>query len=296
MWPTGLGLPFGPRPGAQDNIIATDFLNNYSPEDQLRLLQWEKDNGYTHVVVGPIVDSDGYHGKYTPNDWRGKFEEFLDILQTFWDNGQAPIVFIHPDGWTLEQTQELTPLFQSERAQRLMRIVVPTGWEPTRYGWSSWTWALFGKWARETWPNALVLLHTVTDVDAPVGEDSRGNDTGHPNAEGWARVAPYFHGWLVQNNAFESPTQIAPNGKTNFQNWQDQFNINVRGSLMQRFHQGYAGWPTFSAWGNSPLTIYAGEYAAYWVFWQNRLYSDAVKWGNAAMVAGAEGYLDGGSV
>ena len=295
MWPTGLGLPFGPRPDSPDNIIATDFFNNYSPEDQKRILQWEKDNGYMHVVVGPIVDSDGYHGKYTPNDWRGKFDEFLDVLQTFWDNGQAPVVFIHPDGWTLEQTQALTPLFQSDRAQRLMRIVVPTGWEPTRYGWSSCTWAAYAQWARQTWPNALVLIHTANDTDAPVGTDALCDDNGHPNAEGWARVAPYIHGWLVQNNAFEAPDQIAPNGKTNFQNFQDQFNLQVTGSLKQRFVNGYAGWPRTSAWGNQPLKVYAGEFAAYWVFWQNRLYSDAVKWGNAALAAGADGYLDGGS-
>lgn len=296
MWPTGLGLPFGPRPGSPDNIIATDFFNNYSPADQTRILQWEKDNGYTHVVVGPIVDSDGYHGKYTPNDWRDKFDEFLDILQTFWDNGQAPIVFIHPDGWTLAQTQALTPLFQSERAQRLMRIVVPTGWEPTRYDWSSCTWAAYAQWARTTWPNALVLIHTVTDTDAPVGTDALCDDNGHPNSDGWARVTPYIHGWLVQNSAFADPTGIAPNGKTNFQNFQDQFNPQVSGSLTQRFRNGYAGWPTNSAWGNQPIKVYAGEFAAYWVFWQNRLYSDAVAWGNAAVTAGADGALDGISI
>lgn len=303
LWTPRANLPHGPRPGKDDNILATDFFSSYSPDEQALALTVLKARGYTHAAVGPIVDSDGYHGQYPARDWRQDFDAFLDVLQLFWDNGIAPIVFIHPDGWTLDQTKELTPLFQSERAQRLMRIIVPGGWEPTKYGWSSVTWAAYGQWARQTWPNALVLLHTVADVDAPAGADELFNDDDHRanplgNAGAWGRVAPYFHGWLTQSEAFANPTAIGdPNhpDKTNFQNWQDLFNPHVRGSYADRFRNGYAGWPTSSAWGSGvPLKVYAGEYASYWCYWNNRPESESQDWGDAAMRAGADGFMDGG--
>jgi hypothetical protein len=217
-------------------------------------------------------------------------------LQYLWDHKLIPVVFLKPDNWTLEQTKELTPLLQSERAQRLIRIIVPAGWEPTRYDWSNATWIEFMKWGRAVLPNALCLIHTVSDVDAPVGTDSRGDDNGHlSNAEAWVRIAPYLHGWLTQTSTYERKDGIT-NGKTNFQNWVDLFNPSVSGSYADRFRHGYAGWPTFSAWGNSPMKVYAGEYLAYWTFWQNVPKEESRKWGDAAMGAGADGYLDGGTV
>lgn len=312
MWPLGTAstcgaLPFGPRPGQADNVIATVFLPNYSTEQQECIVAELRARGYTHAVVGPLVDSDGYHGIWTPNDWRGaNWERFLDTLQFLWDHGLTPVVFIHPDNWTLEQTQaELTPLLRTPRAQRLIRVAVPAGWEPTRYGWSSCTWAAFAQWGRQTLPNALILLHTVTDVDAPAGSDERCNDDDkHWNPDGnagaWNRVAPYLHGWLTQSAAFETPDVHGdPNHseKTNFDNWQDNFRAGVSYSYANRFHRGYAGWPTSSAWGAGiPLLIYAGEYSAYWKFWAHRSEAEGVKWGDAAMAAGADGYLDSGSV
>lgn len=306
MWPQSQGdcgnFTIGPRPGQDTNIFATDFLSSYSEAEQDCGIAMLKARGYTHVVMGPLVDSDGYHGVWVPRDWRGlAFQEFLDVAQKFWDNGLTPVVFIHPDGWTLERDKsEFTPLLQDPRAQKLIRAVVPHGWEPCKYECSSQTWREYGRWARESLPNALVLLHTVADVDAPVGTDSLGDDNGHPNAEGWARVLPYYHGWLTQSSAFADPAGHGDPGqptKTNFQNWQDLFNPNIRGSYRDRFEHGYAGWPTFSAWGpNHPVTVYDGESSAYWRFWANRSEAEGVQWGNAAIAAGAAGYLDGGSV
>lgn len=307
MWPSAsrcpsLRLPFGPRPNQPDNIIATDFFANYSPEDQNAILDCLRSLGYTHVVMGPLVDSDGYHGQYQPHDWTQHFDQFLDTAQTFWDSGLTPVVFLHPDGWTFEETRDrLTPLLMQPRAQQLLRIVVPTGWEPTRYGWSSCTWAAFAQWARETLPNALVLIHTVADVDAPVGTDARCDDNGKPNGEGWARVTPYIHGWLIQNgdnggSYSQSPAQNPSLAK----NFAAQFKADGDGAAQHSIgwhFAGNAGWPTNSAWGpHIPIRLYAGETTSYAGYWQNMPEDARIQWGDLAIASGASGYLDGGTV
>ena len=304
MWSARLDLPFGPRPGRADNIIATEFFEDYSNADQIRILAALKARGYTHVVVGPLVDSDGYHGQYRPHDWRGaEFDRFLDELQTFWDNGLAPIVFIHPDGWTFERTRdEFTPLLRKERAQRLVRIVVPTGWEPTRRGWSSCTWAAFAQWARQTLPNALVLIHTVSDADAPVGTDWRCNDDDRPwnptgNARGWKRIAPFIHGWLIQNGPYE----VSPDAdRALARRFAAQFKVDADGadqhSIAWHFKDA-GGWPRDSAWGSGmPILLYAAEQTAYASYWKNFPEAGSRAWGDLAIAAGADGYLDGGTV
>lgn len=312
MWPNasacpGLLLPFGPRPGQPDNIIATDFFANYSSSEQLAIVNCLRSRGFTHVVMGPIVDAGGYHGQYAPHDWHWEdaahltgdnFDKFLDIAQYFWDHQLTPIVFVHPDGWTLDETTSaFTSLLQLPRAQKLIRIVVPTGWEPTRYDWSSCTWAGFAQWARQTLPNALVLLHTVNDVDAPAGTDSLCDDNGKPNGEAWARVAPFVHGWLIQNGAYKTAPDADPVLARNFAS---QFMANGDGASLHgpRWHfvNGISGWPTTSAWGNQPIRLYAGETTSFEGYWSNMPEAWRVAWGDLAMRSGADGYLDGGTV
>jgi hypothetical protein len=279
MWSARLDVPFGPRPRRPDNVIATAYFDNYSPGDQTRIIAALKARGYTHVVAGPLVDTGGYHGQFHPHDWRGAaFDRFLDQLETFWDNGLAPIVFIHPDGWTFERTRdELTPLLRQERAERLIRIVVPTGWEPTRHGWSSCTWAAFAQWARQTLPNALVLIHTAAEADAPAGRDARCSDRDAISA--WARVAPFIHGWLIQNGPYATTPQADP-------------------ALARKFAAQFAANPARdSAWGAGiPIRLYAGEQTAYSSYWRNLPEAASRAWGDLAIASGADGYLDGGTV
>jgi len=281
MWSARLDVPFGPRPGHPDNVVATTYFDEYSPADQARIVAALKARGYTHVVAGPLVDTGGYHGQFHTQDWRGaRFDRFLDQLQAFWDNGLAPVVFIHPDGWTFERTRdELTPLLRQPRAQRLIRIAVPTGWEPTRHSWSSCTWAAFAQWARETLPNALVLIHTVADADAPSGRDARCTDV--DAAAAWTRVAPYIHGWLIQNG----PYAAAPNADSRrAQTFAAQF------KEQRRITRD-------SAWGPGiPILLYAAEQTAYTSYWKNLPEAASRAWGDLAMASGADGYLDGGTV
>jgi hypothetical protein len=224
-----------------------------------------------------------------------QWDFYLDRLEEMWDAHVKPIVFIHPDGWTFEQTRDaFTPLLQQPRAQRLIRIVVPTGWEPTRYDWSSCTWARYAQWARQTLPNALVLIHTVSDVDAPVGVDELCNDNNNPNgnADGWARVAPYIHGWLIQNGPYPAAPANDPEHKQPFC---DQFNPDVAHTVAWEF--AHNGWPMFSAWGNGiRIRLYNAENTAYVSYWQNLPEDASRDWGDLAIACGADGYLDGGRV
>ena len=299
MWTTRWDGAYGPRPGQPDNILATVFYEAYEPSERQRMLEIYKSRGYTHAVTGPLAGGDCYHGQFpcrTAVPTQAEFDAYLDTMQEWWDAGIIPIHFAKPDNWSLADMEQLDQYYRQPRAQKLLRVVVYTGWEPTRYGWSNATWVRFLQHAAELFPNALRLVHTVTDVDALVGEDENGVDTDRlSNAESWHRVTPYLHGWLVQLGAFECAACIADNGQTNFQNFKDIFNPTLRGSYPDRFQHGYAGWPTFSAWGQGqPLRVYAGEYAAYWSYWNNRPEAEAQDWGDAAMAAGADGYLDGG--
>ncbi len=297
MWSTKANLPsdwkrLGPRPGSPDNVFATDFLADYSPQDQVAGCQLLRAKGYTHAVVGPLVDSDGYRGMWSPNDWRGRWEEFLDLLQFLWNEGLAPVVFVHPDDWTFTQCmRDFSALLSQPRAQRLIRIVVPTGWEPTRYGWSSWTWQTFFLWAATVLPDALMCLHTVPDTDAPGGTDALGNDDGKGNGSVWRRVAPLVHCWLMQTEPFD------PANATALRNFCDTFRGDVFRSTRNHFLTGYDGWPQGSKWGPTiPLTLIAAEYQSARIVNQNGPEADAIAIGDAVMAAGADGYLDGGSV
>ena len=318
MWTVRGPWAYGPRPAQPSNITALEYLHVYGDNptspDPKHLTQTQKDIlatyksfGYTHCCYGPIYGQ-AYHGLYPDVQFNtpAMFEQWLDWLQVFWDNGLAPVCFIHPDNLTFDETKAMyDPLIRGNaRAQKLMRIVVPTGWEPTRYDWSSYTWAKYFEWMKELLPNALLLLQTVPDVDAPCGKDELGDDeadqaAGNPTHDvrvnAWRRLCPLIHGWLNQSGAFEHPDDHNdPNNPqfTAFDNWANGFDKTYKGSYYDRFHNGYAGWPGNSAWGNEPIKIYAGEFCSYWEYWQDRAYSEGVAWGDRALKVGADGVLD----
>lgn len=294
MWTARLNIPYGPRPNQPDNILAMDYYEWYDVPTRARMIAEYKRHKYTHAVTGPIVDPGGYHGAYprqasVPS--QAQWDHYLDCMQEWWDNDIVPIHFVHPDGWTLAQMQALIPLYQQPGAQRLLRIIVWTGWEPAKYEWPNSYWVQFLQQGHAVMPDAKHLIHTVADVDAPTG----GNDyitLKGGNAEAWTNVVPYLHGWLVQNGGyvFGSTPVPDPTFVTNFRNQFDQ--TQGRASLTSRFRLGLGGWPTHSANGG-PLKVYAGEFAAFGDYWNNWPEEEAQKLGDLAMAAGADGVLDG---
>jgi len=260
----------------------------------LRALAAYRERGYTHAPVGAFV-SESYHGQTPPHsfqDWERGHEGIAARLEMMLAHGIIPVVFLSPDNWTLEQMKQFEPVWRTPRWQQIVKVMVPFGYEPSIDTPNS-DWVARLKWARDVFPNALSYIHMVSDFDAPGNNDDlTPNQPGYIGNEGcWANVVPYLHGWLVQNG----PWYTAPNGDlVNFRNFCEQFRADVHGSLRQRFDQGYAGWPTFSAWGpNEGLDLIAAEYCSY-AAWHHDLPEDSCQqWGDGALSSGADGVFDG---
>lgn len=302
MWTSRLNLPFGPRPGQDSNILPMAFYDLYGSSDQARMLAHYHDElQYTHAVTGPITGNDCYHSLYPCRQGiptQARWDAYLDEMQTWWDRGIAPVYFAKPDGWETPDhaadMDALDVLYAQPRAQQLIRIVVYPGWEPsgTKYGWPNSTYVTWVQRGARVFPNALRLLHTVSDLDAPTGgNDDKTFPAGQGNILSWRNVAPYIHGWLVQVGGYVdggSPTPTASFLNEFSKLWAD---------LHDKFTNGAAGWPTTSAWNDGrPLRVYYAEGASYGDFWKDWPESVAIDLGNRAMAAGADGYLDSGSV
>lgn len=290
IWPTRGPVQFGMRPGAEDNIIDTG-CEAYSSVDRVTSKQRLHARRYTHVQMGPFVDP-GYHGKYPPVDFRSdNGADTIAQIEDWWRAGFSPVCFLGPDGWSTAQMQELEDIFRQPRWQRACRQIVPYGWEPSKDTSNAQFVERFA-WGRRVFPNALQYIHLAADFDAPGNNDDF--TPGRPHyigfAEAWARVCPYLTGYLIQNG----PYTVAPSDNatlaTNFAN---QFRANVRGSLRDRFTNGYAGWPRTCATGE-PLDLIAGEETSFPAFWDNLPEDVSIAWGSLARSAGADGFFDGG--
>lgn len=286
-------LPWGPRPNQPDNI-AFFGANFYTPEQRKVVYQLWKDRGYTHGAIGPFIDP-GYHGQNPPIDFRSNPDAIADIIQEIWDNKLIPVIFLTPDGWTVDQLRTLEPIFKSDRWQKLCRVVV-NGFEQqgSQYGWSNKQYVEYLSWVRDTFPNAVRGLHTVSDIEAPVGNGDDTSQPGMSNGECWGRVTPLIHFWLHQSNALFNPTHVDPNGdgRTDEAHWYDLWDKNNVHSLIRRFGSGTAGWPTFSANGG-PMKVIAGEYLSFKVYWENWSEGLARAYGHKAVELGADGAMDG---
>ena len=295
MWTARYPMRTGPRPAEATNILALSAIAGEPADVRAAAFRAYTSRGYTHGVVGAWQPTpySPYHRVYPQQNL--SFDQYLDLLQQFWDHGIKPVVFIKPDGWSCQQLESLTTFYSQPRAQRLVRIAVPGGWEPNKNTPTA-EWVCWLQWGRRVLPNALSLIHMEADVDAPGNaEDQKALG----NAGIWTRVAPLVHGYLVQNAGYVYGGSEEPSAEF-VKNFTDQFRLNPkpgRGSLMDRFAWGYANWPTSSAWGpGKRIRVYAGEYAAFANFWSDWDERYARQLGDAAIAAGADGYLDGGTM
>lgn len=305
MWTARLDVPYGPRPGSPDNIIAFPFYTLFGPADRQRMISAYKRRGYTHVAIGPMAGTDCYHGKYPCHDatvegsWpadgvpsQQQWDVFLDRVQELWDAGLIPVYFAKPDRWERPEFaarfDALDALHRQDRAQRLLRVVVYPGWEPngTPSGWTAATYVRMVRRGAEVFPRAIRFLHTSCGVEAPRAT----SDAVSPGGA-WTGVAPYLHGWFVQSCEYVESRTPEPSPAL-VRDWQHTIAERVG-----RFRNGKEGWPRGSAWGPAtPMLVVAAEYAGYTAFWNNWPEDAARQLGDAAIEAGADGYLDGGTV
>lgn len=289
IWPTRGPVDFGPRKREPDNIIDTG-CEAYTAADLALAREIIRSRKYTHVQVGPFIDP-GYHGQYPAVDFRNNPDEMLAWLEGWWAAGFAVVAFIGPDGWTTEQMRDLEPIFRQPRWQAVMRQIVPMGWEPSEDTPNAEFVARY-QWARRVFPDALQYIHLAADFDAPGnnGDFTSGQPLYIGMPEAWRRVVPYLTGYLIQNG----PYRTAPADDADLaRRFGEQFRLFVRGSLADRFVNGYAGWPTVCASGE-PLDLIAAEQTSYRAYWDNLPEDVSRDWGEVAMLYGADGYFDGG--
>jgi hypothetical protein len=306
IWPNCHGelvLPLGPRPGQPDNICAPTYLDRYPVDLWEPIAAMLRGRGYWTVDMGPSVgDYTGYHGQFPPvTPWpvdaspaekQRHWDLHLSVHDWWWQHGFSTVEFLHPDGWTFEQTRDFfTPLLDQPRSRQLLRIVVPTGWEPAKYEWSNATWCQYFTWIRDLLPDALCLVHLTTDIDAPVGTDAL-EPVAVPNGTAWDRIIHAgCDGWLLQNGPYSSGPDADPDLAQHFA---AQFMATGLGAALHSvaWHfQGNAGWP----YAPSFLLINA-ECTSYTGYWNNLPEPQREAWGDLAMQSGADAYFDGGTV
>jgi hypothetical protein len=303
MWTARLNVPFGPRPNQDDNILAMAFYELYDAPTRARMLaHYHDDLGFTHAVTGPVTGNDCYHGMYPCRQsipTQAEWDAYLDTIQEWWDKGVIPVYFAKPDGWEVasmaSDLDALDALYMQPRAQRLLRVVIYPGWEPSgsKYGWPNATYVAMLQRGARVFPNALRGLHTVADLDAPVGGNDEQVFAGADlKAAAWLAVEPYIHFWAVQVGGYvdgDNPSPIpSPAFLTEFAKlWPD---------YKRRFYPG-GGWYGQTAWNDGqPLRLIDAEDASFGDFWRNWPESTAFDIGDLAMQSGSDGFLDGGRV
>lgn len=303
-------VPFGKRPFQEDNVISFPggVLHEYEEPTFRMCIDRYQRRHYTHAPVGAFVQG-SYHDQNPAHDmttFLRDHDKIADRLQMMWDGGIIPVAFLAPDNWTLDQMREFEPIFRTPRWQRLIRVAVPKGYEFSQDD-SIDNVCSFFDWTADVFPQAIRCLHMVSNCDAPGNnaDYERFNPTnpatGKQEGSGWGPIwqliAPKMHVWLIQNGPIgggDSFSQYPQDDPVNFRNFCEQFRDDVHASLAQRFHHGYAGFPTGSAWGpNISVKLVAAEYFSYRCWHDNAPEEAAMQWGDGALANGADGVFDG---
>lgn len=292
IWTARSQISQGPRPHDPSNINALDYYETYGAVERKQMLADYKSRGYTAAPFGPFAGGDCYHGKYacdTSIPTQARWNELLDIAQEWWDAGIAPVYFAKPDNAENDPAtlDALDALHRQSRAQKLLRIVIYPGWEPSgsKYGWKNEVYVRMLKRGAAVFPNALLGLHTVSDLDAPLGGDD--DPVAHMpdnKAVAWKNCTPFMHFWAVQIDGYiNSGPQLTEPFLTEFKKLWPDYN--------RRFQNEWRG---TTAWvDNRPIAVGYAEGASYPNFWSNWPEDISRQLGDIALSVGAAFAFDG---
>ncbi len=284
--------PWMTRPNQDDNVASTNGLWNYTDEVQDRIISEYKDvRKYTHGPIGPFIDS-GYHNLIPGIDFRNDMDR-QKVESSLIKLNKAGIItplFLTPDGWTVEQLRTIEGIYKSDFWQKFGQIVV-NGFEQQgdKYGWSNSQYVEYLSWVKEVFPNAVRGLHTVSEIEIPVG---KGDDTSKPGMSGnecWGRLNNLIDFWLFQSNAVMNHDHVDPagDGRTDGEHWLDLWDKNLSGSFVRRFSSS-------GTWSLAKDIIpIAGEFWAYGMTWDNTDETIGRTYGRVAIERGAHGSFDG---
>jgi hypothetical protein len=131
------GCPYGPRPGADDNVVflaELDTIWRDTPDLAERIVQRYLAMGANAIVANTAV-AGGYHRDYPAHDWRGRAEQFADYLTWLHAHGLSISLWVLPDiepyydascpcfDWDAVD-RDLTPIYAQPRVQAAVSRVV----------------------------------------------------------------------------------------------------------------------------------------------------------------------------
>lgn len=288
-----MNAPFGLRPNQDDNTASTNGGWNYSEDMQSHIIAEYKLRGYTHGPVGPFIDP-GYHSIWPGVDFRNENErvQVENWLIRCNKAGLITPVFVSPDGWDVDRLRTLDFIFKTPLWQELCQFVV-NGFEQqgSKYGWSNKRYVETALYLRETFPNAkIVALHTISKIEAPVGDGDDTSKPGMSNADCWKRIAlAGFNLWFYQDDMWGGKDQnidpTNPDGKTDLEHFVSLWDRNDKNSFVRRF--GPEG-----IWDSDIIPI-PGEFGSFGLVWNNEPESRYRTIGRRCINVGARGSFDG---
>lgn len=195
------GCPYGPRPGAADNIFfmnALDQVWDRDPTTAETILQRYIQRGANHLTAGPAF-ANGYHDQYPPQRWLGRADRYAAYLEWVTHHGLAISLWVLPDvppyydprartfDWARVEA-DLTPFYTNARIQAVVARVVYM-WEDYQ---ASAEMVRGYDWLRRVFPHARRYWHN------PPGHLSPGEGAENEQAIWRLAAAHGIHGLYLQ--------------------------------------------------------------------------------------------------
>lgn len=278
-------IPFGPAPGTPDNRMFLDELEQFSRQDQKRLLDQYQHDGYVSITLGPAV-ANGYDGQYPPTSWVTNPAPIFWTLRECRRRGLRVTLVVMPDcepyfdrhaqvwNWSLVE-RDLTPLY-TKISQGGLAQNIQVEWE---VACSNAEACKATAYCRRLFPTSIapdIYWHTWPGHSAPgyswepLLESTMWHNFVHAGGTGWAvQDDAIWHDSWTEDEMYAA------------------FVENSKDAL--RHCNGYNGWPILQCWNR--------EYRAYRIYHDNWSVTGSPRdWGETSRALGIRSTGDGGPV